>query len=59
MCLLHRYDLIADSGPDQVKVKTFRNLEPDRNGKLVFLFDAEINKALLNAIEIVDQSLAQ
>ena len=57
--LLHRYDLIADSGPDQVKVKTFRNLQPDRNGKLVFLFDAEINKALLNAIEIVDQSLAQ
>ncbi len=55
--LLRRYDLIADSGPDQVKIKTFRNLEPDRNGKLVLQFDAEANKALLNAIEIVDQSL--
>ena len=55
--LLRHYDLIADSGPDQVRVKTFRNLEPDRNGKLVFQFDAEANKALLNAIEVIDQSL--
>ena len=55
--LLRHYDLIADSGTDQVKIKTFRNLEPDRNGKLVFQFDAEADKALLNAIEIVDQSL--
>ena len=54
--LLRHYDLIADSGPDQVKIKTFRNLEPDRNGKLVFQFDAEANKALLNAIEVVDQA---
>ena len=57
--LLRHYDLIADSGPDQVNVKTFRNLEPDRNGKLVLHFDAEANKALLNAIEVVDQSLIQ
>jgi len=56
MQLLHGYDLISDSGPDQVKVKTFRNLEPDRNGKLVFQFDAVANKALLNAIEVIDQS---
>lgn len=55
--LFRHYDLIADSGLDQVKVKTFRNLEPDRNGKLVFQFDAEVNKALLNAIEVIDQSL--
>jgi hypothetical protein len=55
--LLRRYDLITDSGADQVKIKTFRNLEPDRNGMLVFAFDAEENKALLNAIEIVDQSM--
>ena len=54
--LLHHYDLIPDSGTEQVKTKTFRNLEPDRNGKLVFQFDAEVNKALLNAIEIIDQS---
>ena len=57
--LLRRYDLISDSGPDQVRIKTFRNLEPDRNGMLVFNFDAEANKALLNAIEVEDQSLIQ
>lgn len=57
--LLRHYDLIADSGPEQVNAKTYRNLEPDRTGKLVFQFDAEANKALLNAIEIVDQSLVQ
>ena len=57
--LFQHYDLIADSGPEQVKVKTFRNLEADRNGNLVFAFDAEANKALLNAIEVIDQSLLQ
>ncbi|HEY3742953.1 MAG TPA: malectin domain-containing carbohydrate-binding protein [Bryobacteraceae bacterium] len=55
--LFRHYDLIADTGPDQVKIKTFRDLEPDRNGMLVFSFDAEANKALLNAIEVIDQSL--
>jgi len=57
--LLRHYDLIPDAGPEQVKIKTFRNLEPDRNGKLVFQFDADVNKALLNAMEIIDQSLVQ
>ena len=57
--LLKDYDLIPDAGPEQAKVKTFRNLEPDRNGRLVFSFDAKVNKALLNAIEIVDQSIPQ
>ena len=57
--LFQHYDILADkeSGAEQVRIKTFRGLEPDRNGKLVFEFDAEANKALLNAIEIVDQSL--
>lgn len=54
--LFRRYDIIADSGPDQVKIRTFRNLEPDRDSKLVFHFDGELDKALLNALEIVDQS---
>lgn len=55
--LFRHYDLIADTGPDQVKIRTFRDLEPDRNGMLVFSFDAEANKALLNAIEVIDQSM--
>jgi hypothetical protein len=53
--LLRHYDLLLDADSEQVKMKSFRNLEPDRNGKLVFQFDAEVNKALLNAIEIETQ----
>lgn len=43
-------------GPDRAIEKTFRGLEPDAQGKLIFRFVPVENYACLNAIQVVDES---
>lgn len=54
--LLTNFDVVSDRGPDQSAKRTFRNLAPNAQGKLVFAFVSHVNYALLNAIEILDES---
>ncbi len=54
--LLTDFDILRDSGPEQAVKRTFHGLTPNSQGKLVFAFDPKFNYALLNAIEILDES---
>ena len=55
--LLKDFDIYKDAGgADRADVKTFHNLEPDGEGKLVFHFVPEHDYACVTAIEIVDES---
>jgi hypothetical protein len=54
--LLTGFDIARESGPSQTVKKVFHGLTPNRHGKLVFTFMADLNYALVNAIEIVDEA---
>lgn len=55
--LLNDYDLFRDAGGSGAGVvKVFRNIEPNSKGKLVLDFEPVVNYALVNAIEVVDET---
>jgi len=55
--LLKDFDIFKEAGgPGRAVVRTFHNLEPDGEGKLVFRFVPTRDYACLNAIEIADES---
>ena len=54
--LLIDFDVIRENPKDQVTVKTFHGLTPNAQGKLMFDFVSKINYAMVNAIEIFDES---
>ena len=54
--LLTNFDITREAGPEQAVKKTFHGLIPNAQDKLVFAFVSQVNYALVNAIEIVDES---
>ncbi len=50
------FDIVKRSPRDQTIIETFHGLDPDARGALVFDFVAKVNYAMLNAIEIFDES---
>jgi len=55
--LLKDFDIFKEAGgAGRAVVKTFHNLEPDGEGKLVFRFVPRLDYACVNAIEIDDES---
>jgi hypothetical protein len=53
--LMERFDLLATKVQPPVVRKSFRGLEPDENGRLSFAFVPAANRAMINAIEILDE----
>lgn len=55
--LLKRFDVFeAAGGADRALVKTFHNLTPNAQGKLELRFDPIVNYALVDAIQVTDES---
>ena len=54
--LLQRFDLLAEGAANNVVVKSFRGLKPDGQGRLVLSFVPHANRAMINAIEVLDES---
>lgn len=54
--LLLNFDVIKRNPKEQTVVETFHGLEPDSRGMLTFDFIPKANYAMLNAIEIFDES---
>lgn len=55
--LLKSFDIFSEAGGSgRALERTFRGLEPNAQGKLVFSFVPIINYASLNAIEVLDES---
>lgn len=55
--LLKGFDLLKESGgPDRPLKRTFHGLEPDAQGKLQLSFVPVENYALINAIEVIDET---
>ena len=54
--LLTDFDIIREGGEQQAVKRTFHGLTPNARGRLVFAFDPTVNNALVNAIEIIDES---
>ena len=50
--LLTNFDVLKQGTAQQTVKKTFRGLEPNPQGRLVFAFVARVNHAMLSAIEI-------
>jgi len=54
--LLKDFDIIRERGEGQTVKRTFHGLTPNGQSKLVFAFDPKVNYALVNAIEIIDET---
>ena len=54
--LLLDFDIVKRHPKDQTAIETFHGLEPDSRGVLAFDFIPKTNFAMLNAIEILDDS---
>lgn len=54
--LLERFDILGSTPPPNVVQKTFHGLKPDSEGRLVFSFVPRANRAMVNAIEVFDES---
>lgn len=55
--LLKHFDVFeAAGGADRALVKTFHNLTPNAQGKLELRFDPIVNYALVDAIQVTDES---
>jgi hypothetical protein len=55
--LLRNFDVLREAGgPMRQLKKTFRGLEPNAQGKLILQFVPVRNYAMINAIEVLDQS---
>jgi hypothetical protein len=50
--LLYGFDIVRDAGSLTADVRVFKDISPDKDGKLHLDFRANTNSALLNAIEI-------
>ncbi len=55
--LIQGFDIFKENPKDRVIVKTFHGLQPNLESKLIFDFEPHVNNALLNAIEIADDSV--
>ena len=53
--LLTDFDIIRVNPAQQSSIQTFRGLEPDARGQLLFDFVPKRNYAMVNAIEILDE----
>jgi hypothetical protein len=53
--LLQSFDILAEAPPNNVITKTFHGLRPDSQGRLVLSFVPHANRALINAIEVLDE----
>lgn len=53
--LLSKFDIFAAAGENHQLKKTFYGLHPNAQGKLLFLFEPEVNYASLFAIEILPE----
>jgi len=53
--LLQEFDILASSQAPNVVTKTFHGLVPDEQGRLVFSFVPRVNRAVVNAIEVVEE----
>lgn len=54
--LLRNFDMLRAAAPRTQIVKTFDNLQPNAQGKLVLTFQPVSNYATLSAIEVADES---
>jgi hypothetical protein len=55
--LLHNFDIFKEAdGANRALDKTFHGLEPDPHGLLRLSFVPSRNYAMLNAIEVIDES---
>lgn len=54
--LLRNFDMLAEAGPVKPIEKVFRNLQPSAQSKLVLQFTPVKNYALINTIEVLDES---
>jgi len=57
--LMRDFDLLQEAKPDHAVVRTFHNLEPNGQGKLLVSFSPVHNYAAVKAIEVVDEGGAQ
>ncbi len=55
IALLRNFDMLKEAAPRTQIVRTFDNLEPNAQGKLLFTFVPVKNYANLSAIEVVDE----
>ncbi len=55
--LIQGLDIFKRNPKDRVIVETYHGLEPNLDSKLIFDFEPRVNNALLNAIEIADDSV--
>ncbi|MBL8177730.1 MAG: hypothetical protein JNK48_23840 [Bryobacterales bacterium] len=56
--LLQHFDVLAEAGPSHTTVKSFGGLRPDSQGRLVLSFVPQANRAMVNAIEVLDEGVA-
>lgn len=57
--LLQRFDLLAEAPENNVVMKSFGGLRPDAQGRLVLSFVPHANRAMINAIEVLDEGGAK
>ena len=53
--LLERFDLLAEGPANNVTMKSFGGLRPDGQGRLVLSFVPRANRAMVNAIEVLEE----
>jgi Malectin domain len=53
--LLSNFDVFKEAGSLRALDKTFKGLEPNAQGKLIFTFAPSHNYAMVDAIEVVDE----
>jgi len=56
VALLRNLDIYKEIGPDRALLKTFHHLKPNAQGKLLLSFVPVHNFALVNAIEVEDET---
>lgn len=54
--LMRNFDIYKEAGRCHALEKTFHNLRPNAQGKLIFWFDPVVNYASVFAIEVLDES---
>ncbi|MGH9350952.1 MAG: malectin domain-containing carbohydrate-binding protein [Terriglobia bacterium] len=55
--LLQNFDIFKEAGgAGRPVAKTFRDIEPDAQGKIILRFSPVVNYPLINAIEVTDES---
>lgn len=57
--LLQRFDILAEAPENNVVMKSFGGLMPDAQGRLVLSFVPHANRAMINAIEVLDEGGAK